>query len=127
MSAQVMHTCGKCGILFSEETLTKKQRTKRDFELCHVCYREKKKPRVVCVYCGHFCFATRDHLIPHCRERQLLWDERDRILLPACRRCNTDKGSKTLREWLESLNQEDGVRRQRIASLVANPSLAWYV
>jgi 5-methylcytosine-specific restriction endonuclease McrA len=53
-----------------------------------------------CAYCGNPMAApTRDHIHPRWRGGTL--EEGNKVL--ACKRCNSDKGSKSLASWLYRL------------------------
>jgi 5-methylcytosine-specific restriction endonuclease McrA len=53
-------------------------------------------PDAMCAYCGA-CAETLDHVLPVSRWPDL--ERRMRNLVPACKRCNPQKGNKTPDEW----------------------------
>lgn len=62
----------------------------------------------ICIYCGRFTSrdlpgthelcATCDHAVP----RSLGGLDHHTNYLPACRRCNSSRGNRTVRKWLKS-------------------------
>lgn len=59
----------------------------------------KEKFNNICVYCGDKYEQhelTLDHVRPKCMGGQDLTSN----LVPSCRRCNQDKGSKNWRQWM---------------------------
>lgn len=52
-------------------------------------------PSGYCAYCNCFDKVTKDHIIPKCQQGKLL--------VYACNKCNTQKGSLSVYEWLKTL------------------------
>lgn len=68
----------------------------------------KSKP---CVYCGNIA-DTRDHFIPRAflkRIEDLGWANKDNIIVPACRECNSTAGAKVF----NTLNQKRNYIHER--------------
>ncbi len=60
-----------------------------------------------CAYCGDIeNNPTQDHVIPISRGGSSKIDN----IVPACKRCNSSKGSKTLQEWKSKWNQHSSKR-----------------
>lgn len=59
--------------------------------------REKIEAGACCAYCGEVNGLGMDHILPRARGGT----DRAENLVPACRRCNSSKGSKDLLEWFQ--------------------------
>lgn len=58
--------------------------------------------------------ATRDHKVARCKGGKLTVDNR----VICCRRCNNEKGAKTLYEWFQLLASQSDRRARRIGILL---------
>lgn len=65
------------------------------YELLH----EWQSRKVVCLYCGMHAADTVDHIVPLARGGSNFSSN----LAPACRSCNSSKGTKLLAEWMPSM------------------------
>jgi 5-methylcytosine-specific restriction endonuclease McrA len=67
-----------------------------------------------CVYCGEFANSL-DHAKPKAKGGETVTSN----LIPACRPCNQDKGSKELFEWFRSRSSWSEEREAAIAKWLA--------
>ncbi len=72
--------------------------SRRRFQLTlnrrNIIWRDKN----VCQYCGNrytYDFLTMDHIVPQCKGGEDSWTN----LVTCCKRCNSDKGFKSLKEF----------------------------
>ena len=85
-------------LLYPSVIVLKSYVSKRRFTLTlnrrNVIWRDKS----VCQYCGNkysYDFLTMDHVIPQCKGGEDSWTN----LVTCCKRCNSDKGFKSLKEF----------------------------
>ena len=70
-----------------------------------------------CAYCGRTGATHADHVVPLARSGR----HRLSNLMPACRRCNSEKSAKRLEDWLEtkSVSERAAIRERMAESATA--------
>ena len=71
-----------------------------------------------CVYCGGI-YEKNELTIDHVKPRSNGGDSSLRNLVPACRKCNKDKGSKEWLTWMRQAHGHDPTREQLISEHIS--------